>query len=123
VNRYHNLSWPESVAHCWQRTKFGKGTGIVIPAYIESQKAWARELLLRMNPYTDMTWAEDPALVTLEISNEDSLVTEWLRGSLDGPCANQSTGYASIRDYWKIVFDTAGNGKGARGVDPARPPV
>ena len=39
---------------------------------IESEKRFAREFLSHRNPYTGMTWAEDPVVAMIELNNEDA---------------------------------------------------
>ena len=50
---------------------------------IESQREYARDLLTHVNPYTGNSYANEPAVALIEISNEDGLIREWLWGSLD----------------------------------------
>lgn len=42
---------------------------------IELQKEFAREYLTHVNPYTKMSYADDPCVAVVEINNEDSLVS------------------------------------------------
>jgi hypothetical protein len=44
---------------------------------------YARKLLTHYNPYTGMTYTEDPALAFVEINNENGLIYAWLEGTLD----------------------------------------
>ncbi len=39
---------------------------------IESEKKFAREFLTHRNPYTGLTWAEDPVVAMIELNNEDA---------------------------------------------------
>ncbi len=41
---------------------------------ISLQKEYARQLLLHVNPYTHLTYAQDPCVAVVEINNENSLV-------------------------------------------------
>ena len=43
----------------------------------ESWKEFCRNWLLHRNPYTGMTLAEDPALIFVNLSNEDTIGNEW----------------------------------------------
>ena len=50
-----------------------KGQTALDPALIASQKDYARRVLAHRNPYTGLTWAEDPAVALVEITNEDAV--------------------------------------------------
>jgi hypothetical protein len=50
---------------------------------LEAQKQYARRLLAHRNPYTQLTYAEDSALVAVEIDNENGFIHTWLSGELD----------------------------------------
>lgn len=53
--------------------RYGKALDNFYPAHIAHQKEYARALLTHRNPYTGMTYAEDPAIVVVETNNENSL--------------------------------------------------
>lgn len=63
--------------------KFWKGVDNYNPDMIRQQKAYARTLLLHRNPYTGMTYVDDPAIAIVEINNENGLMHSWLNGLLD----------------------------------------
>ena len=50
---------------------------------IELQKEYAKELLCHVNPYTGLALRDDPAVVTVQINNEDSAI-KWPMGADDG---------------------------------------
>ncbi len=50
---------------------------------IELQKEYARLLLDRVNPYTGLRYAEDPAIAVVELVNEHGLIHGWLAGMAD----------------------------------------
>ncbi|MFA0756462.1 MAG: hypothetical protein YPKNTGVA_001983, partial [Candidatus Fervidibacter sp.] len=50
---------------------------------LELQKEYARKLLTHRNPYTGLTYAEDPVVAFVEINNENGLVHSWLGGDID----------------------------------------
>jgi len=60
-----------------------KGVDTFYPSMIEMQRDYARDLLTHRNPYTNLRYTEDPAVVLIEINNEDGLMREWWNGSLD----------------------------------------
>lgn len=51
---------------------------------IELQKQYARDLLTHRNPYTEKTYAADPGVCIVEITNENSLLEGWVMGRLRG---------------------------------------
>jgi hypothetical protein len=61
---------------------FAKGVTIFDPQMVALQKEYARQLLTRVNPYTGMRLAEDPALAVVEMINENSLYGMWKDGQL-----------------------------------------
>ena len=52
--------------------------------HLELQREYARMLLAHRNPYTGLTYTEDPAVAFVEICNESGLLSFWVRGQLDG---------------------------------------
>jgi len=55
----------------------------VWPAWLEAEKAWARAVWGRTNPHTGRRPADDPTVVLVELSNENSLVVGWHQGALE----------------------------------------
>jgi len=53
---------------------FAKKIDKVDRRMIDLQKQYARDLIGRKNPYTGLRYADDPAVMVLEINNENSLV-------------------------------------------------
>jgi len=58
--------------------------GFFIEDILELQKEYAKHLLMHRNPYTGLTFAEDPAVAFVEIVNEQGLIHGWLGGVIDG---------------------------------------
>lgn len=52
-------------------------------AFFALQQEYARQLLEHVNPYTGRRWKDEPALVMVEINNENSLLQAWLNRQLD----------------------------------------
>src|SRR5690606_4952802 len=50
---------------------------------IDLQKDFARQILTHVNPYTQRSYAEEPGVSGVEITNENSLVGLWLEGKLN----------------------------------------
>ncbi len=61
-----------------------KGFTYIGERLIELQKDYARRLLTHYNPYTETKYSEEPAIVTVEIVNENSLYEFWFRNWLRG---------------------------------------
>ncbi len=53
-------------------TKYDKIAGIFTPELIDAQKQYARDLLTHTNPFRRVSYAADPAVAIVEITNEDS---------------------------------------------------
>jgi hypothetical protein len=67
-------------------TSFDKRVDYYDRRMIALQKEYAKQLLSHVNPYTHLTYAEDPAVAVVEINNENSLVGDpWanIGGDLD----------------------------------------
>ncbi|MCM8730561.1 hypothetical protein ACFO8O_06205 [Hephaestia sp. GCM10023244] len=54
------------------------------PELIALQKDYAKQLLGHTNPYTGLRYADDPAVMTVEVVNENSLLEFWMRNWLRG---------------------------------------
>lgn len=66
-----------------RRPEFDKGLSYFDRGIIEQQKAYARELLTHLNPYTGNRYVDEPAVAMIEITNENGLIlfTQW--GAID----------------------------------------
>ena len=62
------LDYPGSVPSCMKRYPMYN------PRLIELQKEYARELLCHVNPYTGLALKDDPAVMTVQINNEESAI-------------------------------------------------
>ena len=63
--------------------KAAHAVGFFHAPHMETQKQYARELLAHRNPYTKLTYAEDPAVALVEINNENGLIHTWFEGHFD----------------------------------------
>ncbi len=61
-----------------------KGFTYIGERLIELQKDYASRLLTHYNPYTKTKYSEEPAIVTVEIVNENSIYEFWFRNWLRG---------------------------------------
>ena len=63
--------------------KAAHAVGFFHAPHMEAQKRHARQLLTHLNPYTKLTYAEDPAVALVEINNENGLIHTWMSGDFD----------------------------------------
>ncbi|HEY3324791.1 MAG TPA: carbohydrate binding domain-containing protein [Planctomycetota bacterium] len=63
--------------------KAAHAVGFFHAPHLEAQKQYARKLLTHRNPYTKLTYAEDPAVALVEINNENGLIHTWFGGAFD----------------------------------------
>jgi hypothetical protein len=75
-----HVSWGPNAAMGYPDTdkipELGKVTSYFEKRSIEQQKSYARQILTHVNPYTKLSWANDPAVAFIEITNEDTLLGE-----------------------------------------------
>lgn len=64
-------------------TRYFKGIDLFVPAMIEWQERYARELLHHRNPHTGLRYADDPAVAFVEINNENGLFANWYNRRLE----------------------------------------
>ena len=57
--------------------------GFFVDQVTDLEKEYATDLLTHHNPYTGLTYAEDPAVAFVEIVNEQGLLHGWLGGVVD----------------------------------------
>lgn len=68
---------------------------------IELQKEYAGQLLCHVNPYTGNAYADEPAVLCVEIVNENSLVEAWKGKRLRGKADENSKGtWTDIPSYY-----------------------
>ena len=81
---------------------YGKYCVLFDPRMIELQKDYARKLLTHRNPYTGRAYADDPAVVIIELTNENSLFGGWIGGQLRGKQSKRPTNttWADIPPYY-----------------------
>jgi hypothetical protein len=76
------------------------GTGVTqffIPL-IAQNRAISRQILTHRNPHTGLTYAEDPAIAVVEITNEDGLTRLWRGGAIDPIMAAGAPHLVPLRD-------------------------
>ena len=57
--------------------------GFVDDTFRQLEKEYAQLLLSHRNPYTELTYAEDPAIAFVEINNENGFFQQYFDGSVD----------------------------------------
>jgi hypothetical protein len=77
----------------WEAVRLWKGFTYIGDRLIELQKDYARRLLTHYNPYTKTKYSEEPAVVTVEIVNENSLYEFWFRNWLRGELTVEHPAY------------------------------
>lgn len=82
LNLHVSRTYPEMPA--WDGASgFFKGVDLFYPPMLALQRAYARDLLTHVNPYTGNAYVNEPAVALIEINNENGLVLEWWGGSLE----------------------------------------
>jgi len=77
------------------------------PILIDLQKKYAKGLLTHYNPYTNLTYSDDPAIALIEITNENSIFPHWKWNRLNGPLFGLKKD--SIPDYYVKQLDELWN--------------
>lgn len=78
-----DLSYPGGFASTFKRyTMYNE-------RLIELQKEYAKEFLTHVNPYTGLAYADDPAIVTVQMNNEDSAI----KGDMGADLSDQMKPY------------------------------
>lgn len=93
-----------------------KGTSLYDTKMIELQKEYAKQLLTHRNPYTKLTYVEDPAVAIVEINNENAISTgfrapsEFYRDELRGLYNEWLAKHRSVaeRERLRQVCEVAG---------------
>ncbi len=90
-----------------KRPKYDKGLDIYYPEIIIAQKDYARNLLTHMNPYTGNRYTDEPALVMVEITNEDGLIQKWGANEIDSmPDMYKRPLYEHWQEWLKVHYCT-----------------
>jgi len=73
LNLHVSRTYPGIPGDVPRAFRYGKGLDNFYPEFIRLQKEYARDLLTHRNPYTGTTYAEEPAVVVVEMNNENAL--------------------------------------------------
>ena len=73
---------------------------------IDLQKDFAQKTIGHVNPYTKLTYADDPAMISVELTNENSMFNGWLGWNSDYIFGDVSGG---IGPFYSTELDTKFN--------------
>ena len=73
INLHVSRTYPGIPKDTPRAFRYGKGLDNFVPEFIELQKAYAKNLLTHVNPYTGNAYTEEPAVLAVEINNENAL--------------------------------------------------
>lgn len=73
---------------------------------ISLQKDYARRTLTHINPYTGLSYADDPGMMSVELTNENSLFNGWFGWQMDYLFADNPEG---IGEYYSGELDSLFN--------------
>jgi hypothetical protein len=82
INLHVARRYPGLEGAAAQRFEFGKMLDRFYPPFIESQRVYARALLTHVNPYTGHAYVAEPAVLCVEMNNENTALPFWA-GNLD----------------------------------------
>ena len=82
-----------------------KAVSVFDDRIITLQKEYAQKLLSHINPYTGLSYADDPAVAFVEINNENNLLREWELGRLFGKPNSDGT----LTPYYTNELDNKWN--------------
>ncbi len=76
LNLHVSRTYAKDIRELNRAFRFGKGLDNFFPKFIQMQRDYARMLLTHRNPYTKTTYANEPAVLCVEINNENSILTK-----------------------------------------------
>ena len=80
-----------------------KGVDQFDPRIIAEEKAYAKDLLSHVNPYTGLSYLKDPVVAVVELNNEDALWREYLNGAMDRLGEPYATEFRKQWNEWLIA--------------------
>ena len=93
LNLHVSRTYSPTIRELPRAFRYGKGLDNFYPPFIQMQREYARMLLTHRNPYTKTTYAVEPAVLCVEINNENSILTKspQLLTALPGPFGRELT--------------------------------
>ncbi|HZL16301.1 MAG TPA: cellulase family glycosylhydrolase [Polyangia bacterium] len=82
LNLHVARRYPGLEGEAARRFEMGKLLDRFYPPFIESQQTYARALLTHVNPYTKRAYVDEPAVLCVEMNNENTALPFWA-GNLD----------------------------------------
>ena len=81
-SHWRNVSGPTEYpgADLQKLAPFSSGVPLWNAQFVEGEKQFARDFFCHVNPYTGKAYTEEPAVSTVEITNENGLVCAWRGG-------------------------------------------
>ncbi|MBM4079697.1 MAG: hypothetical protein FJ278_08355, partial [Planctomycetes bacterium] len=76
LNLHVSRTYARDINELDRAFRYGKGLDNFFPKFIQMQREYATALLTHRNPYTQTTYADEPAVLCFEINNENSLLTK-----------------------------------------------
>lgn len=92
--------WSEQFLPTGYDRGYDKGIDNFEPRMIEYQKKYARDLLTHVNPYTKLSYCEDPCVAMIEINNENSVVASWFWNNLAELTPTYSDCFQKLWNEW-----------------------
>ncbi|WP_339065591.1 carbohydrate binding domain-containing protein [Teredinibacter turnerae] len=98
--------------------------GAISPAVRNLEKAYAKQILQHVNPYTRLAYRADPAIAFVEINNENSLFQQFFDGNIDrwpeafsqpleqewnAWLARKYKDHAALERAWQVIDKPLGN--------------
>ncbi len=79
----------------YEKIGVGKALTYFNKRLIELQREYAKQLMTHRNPYTQSEYREEPAILIVEMVNENSIFEFWSTNRLQGLNANEDSSYFS----------------------------
>ncbi|MBM4089028.1 MAG: hypothetical protein FJ276_06275 [Planctomycetes bacterium] len=85
LNLHVARRYPGLTEEAKRRFRLGKVLDRFYPPFLELQREYARDLLTHVNPYTGNAYAKEPAVLCVELNNENTMLPYWTGNVVDLP--------------------------------------